>query len=75
MDEHVLATTRRSLHAVAERVLAGPQYRATGSIELTVLPGGFGQSHGSLRVEGATSAGPSGCRSPEPSPTSPPRPG
>jgi len=54
MDEHVLATTRRSLHAVAERVLAGPQYRATGSIELTVLPGGFGQSHGSLRVEGAT---------------------
>ena len=27
MDEHVLTATRRSLHAVAERLLAGPQYR------------------------------------------------
>jgi len=52
MDEHVLVTTRRSLHAVAEQVLAGPQYRATGSIRLTVLPGGFGQVEGPLRVQG-----------------------
>jgi hypothetical protein len=53
MDEHVLVTTRRSLHAVAEQVLAGPQYRATGSIKLKVLPGGFGQNEGPLRIQGS----------------------
>lgn len=53
MDEHVLVATRRSLHAVAEQVLAGPQHRATGSIKLKVLPGGFGQDEGPLRVQGA----------------------
>ena len=37
-----LATTRRSLHAVAELVLAGPQYRAHGDIRLRVRPYGFG---------------------------------
>ena len=37
-----LATTRRSLHAVAELVLAGPQYRAHGDIRLQVRPYGFG---------------------------------
>jgi len=36
-----LAMTRRSLHAVAELVLAGPQYRATGKLRLRVVPGGF----------------------------------
>jgi hypothetical protein len=54
MDEHVLVTTRRSLHAVAEQLLAGPQYRATRSIRLRVLPGGFGQVEGPLRVQGAS---------------------
>src|SRR5256885_2220535 len=33
--------TRRSLHAVAELVLAGPQYRRTGGIKLIVTPTGF----------------------------------
>src|SRR5881397_3350078 len=37
-----LTTTRRALHAVAELVLAGPQYRAHGDIRLRVRPGGFG---------------------------------
>ena len=37
-----LATTRRSLHAVAELVLAGPQYRAHREIKLQVRPYGFG---------------------------------
>jgi hypothetical protein len=37
-----LTTTRRSLHVVAELVLAGPQYRAHGDIRLQVRPGGFG---------------------------------
>jgi hypothetical protein len=33
--------TRRSLHAVAELVLAGPQHRRTGEIALVVEPAGF----------------------------------
>jgi hypothetical protein len=41
MTNPVLAQTRRTLHAVAELVLAGPQYRASGSIRLRVCPGGF----------------------------------
>ena len=52
MDEHAVTATRRSLHAVAEQVLAGPQYRAAGTIRLRVTPGGFGQVAGPLRVEG-----------------------
>ena len=52
MDEHAVVTTRRSLHAVAERLLAGPQYREHGEIRLQVTPGGFGQFAGPLRVEG-----------------------
>jgi hypothetical protein len=36
-----LATTRRSLHAVAEGLLAAPQYRATGTIRLAARAGGF----------------------------------
>jgi hypothetical protein len=41
MGNEELAQTRRSLHAVAELVLAGPQYRATGKLRLRVVPGGF----------------------------------
>jgi hypothetical protein len=41
MGQEVLATTRRSLHAVAELVLAGPQYRAIGKLRLQVISGGF----------------------------------
>jgi hypothetical protein len=33
--------TRRSLHAVAEQLLSGPQYRTSGTIRLQVTPGGF----------------------------------
>ena len=52
MDEHPVVATRHSLHAVAERLLAGPQYRESGEIRLQVTPGGFGQFAGPLRVEG-----------------------
>ncbi|GAA4543500.1 hypothetical protein [Pseudonocardia xishanensis] len=48
-----LTGTRRALHGIAELVLAGPQYRAAGTIRLRVVPGGFGQVAGPLRVEGA----------------------
>ena len=49
----VVPRTRRSLHAVAELVLAGPQYRETGTIRLRIVPGGFGTVQGAdLRVTG-----------------------
>lgn len=52
MDEDALAVARRSLHAVAELVLAGPQYRATGRIRLRVMPGGFATAFApDVRVE------------------------
>ena len=57
MDEHAVVMTRRSLHAVAERLLAGPQYREHGEIRLRVTPGGFGQFAGPLRVEGVDVVG------------------
>lgn len=60
MDEHAVVATRRSLHAVAERLLAGPQYRAHGEIRLQVTPGGIGQFVGPLRVEGTDIVGASG---------------
>jgi hypothetical protein len=48
----VLATTRRSLHGVAEGIVAGPQYRAAGTMRLRSLPGGFGTvvPHGDLAL-------------------------
>ncbi|TDD58999.1 hypothetical protein E1293_46690 [Actinomadura darangshiensis] len=48
-----LATTRRSLHAGAELLLAGPLYRRSGTIRLRIVPGGFTtvQAPG-IRVDG-----------------------
>jgi len=54
MDIEVYTGTRRALHGVAELLLAGPQWRASRSIELRVLPGGFGTvSDPDVRVDGA----------------------
>jgi len=39
--DDALVQTRRALHAAAERVLAGAQYRACNRIALRVSPGGF----------------------------------
>jgi hypothetical protein len=39
--ESALPATRRALHAVAEQLLAGPQYRTSGTIRLTVTATGF----------------------------------
>ena len=51
-------STRRSLHAVAELVLAGPQHAQTGEISLRALPGGFGTTHTpDLRVDGTDVVG------------------
>ncbi len=41
MDDQTYVTTRRQLRAVAESFVAGPQYRATGTIRLAVRPDGF----------------------------------
>ena len=49
-----MSTTRRALHAVAEVLIAGPQYAATGDIRLAARPGGFGGvTAGSSAVSGA----------------------
>lgn len=48
-----LELTRRSLHGVAELVLAGPEHRRTGEIALLVEPGGFRTRTGpQLAVDG-----------------------
>ncbi|MER5641268.1 hypothetical protein ABT095_30525 [Kitasatospora sp. NPDC002227] len=41
MDIESLVRTRRALHAVAELVLAGPQFRTSGTIRLRASLGGF----------------------------------
>ncbi|MFI5643160.1 hypothetical protein [Kitasatospora sp. NPDC051705] len=41
MDIESLVRTRRALHAVAELVLAGPQFRTSGTIRLRASVGGF----------------------------------
>jgi hypothetical protein len=60
MEKTALAATRRSLHGLAELVLAGPQHRASGTIRLRVTPGGFGGVATDLRVEGTELVSPAG---------------
>jgi hypothetical protein len=53
--------TRTALHGVAELLLAGPQYAASGSIELRVIPGGIATvADPDLRLEGGELVGPRG---------------
>jgi hypothetical protein len=48
-----LITTRRQLHGIAECLLAGPEYRATGEIALQITPGGFATTAGpEIRLDG-----------------------
>jgi hypothetical protein len=57
-----LVTTRRSLHGVAELVLAGPQHAQTGEISLRSVPGGFATTHSpSLSVVGTEVLGLAGA--------------
>lgn len=56
-----LETTRLSLHAVAELLLAGPQFDQSRSIELRAVPGGFATTTApDLRVEGTSLVGAGG---------------
>ncbi|HYN75323.1 MAG TPA: hypothetical protein VEV13_03920 [Candidatus Limnocylindria bacterium] len=41
MDLDRLGRSRRTLHGLAEGLLAGPQYLSSGTIRLRVVPGGF----------------------------------
>jgi hypothetical protein len=48
-----LETTRAALHAVAEQLLAGPQHRASATIRLRVIEGGFATvAEPDVRVDG-----------------------
>jgi len=48
-----VAATRRALHAIAEYVLAGPQYATSGTIRLRVTQGGIATvAEPAIRVEG-----------------------
>ena len=56
-----LTRTRESLHAVAELVLAGPQYRGSGTIRLRIVPGGFATvAEPALAVDGEHLVTPAG---------------
>lgn len=56
----VLVATRRALHAVAESLIAGPQYREHGTIRLAVTDGGFGGIAAPVRVRGTALVTPGG---------------
>jgi hypothetical protein len=56
-----LVATRHQLHGIAECLLAGPEYEATGAIALRVTPGGLGTTAGpERRLDG--SGGSEGAR-------------
>jgi hypothetical protein len=59
MDQATLSATRRSLHGVAELVIAGPQLRMRGSIELRVRPTGIGGAVADVVISGRELVGPS----------------
>jgi hypothetical protein len=53
MDSDAYVTTRRQLRGIAESLVAGPQYRAAGTIRLAVRPDGFVGVELPLAVHGA----------------------
>ena len=59
MSADVVAT-RRQLHGIAESFVAGPQYRATGTVRLAVRPDGFSATTLAIEVHGTTLVWPGG---------------
>lgn len=57
----VAVATRRQLHAVAENFIAGPQYRAAGTIRLAVRHDGFTGTAVPISVSGTTLVWPDGA--------------
>lgn len=60
LESRTITTTRRQLHAIAENFIAGPQYRATGTIRMTARPDGFVGAAVGIAVVGATLRWPKG---------------
>jgi hypothetical protein len=52
--------TRTQLRGIAESLIAGPQYRATGTIRLAVRPNGFAGTRLDVSVSGTELVGPRG---------------
>ncbi|WP_069167934.1 hypothetical protein [Nocardia altamirensis] len=52
MDEKTYTRTRQALHAVAELLIAGPQYRQFGTIRLRAVHGGFAGVKSGVSVVG-----------------------
>jgi hypothetical protein len=59
-SDEVYVRTRRQLRGVAESLIAGPQYRAAGTIRLAVRPGGFTGVAVPLEVRGTDFVWPNG---------------
>ena len=54
MPDPDLTATRTSWHGIAELVMAGPQFRRTGTIRLRPTPGGIGTvKEPAVRIDGA----------------------
>jgi hypothetical protein len=59
--DEVYVDTRRQLRGVAESLIAGPQYRAAGTIRLAVRPDGFAAVAIPLAVHGTELVWPNGA--------------
>lgn len=60
MADDLYIATRRQLRGIAESLIAGPQYRATGTIRLAVRPAGFTGTTLTLEVQGTDLVWPEG---------------
>ncbi|MET0712708.1 MAG: hypothetical protein ABWZ30_09430 [Jiangellaceae bacterium] len=60
MANEVYVATRRQLRGIAESLIAGPQYRATGTIRLAVRPAGFIGTTLTVEVQGTELVWPEG---------------
>ncbi|MGK8522942.1 hypothetical protein ACRS6B_15885 [Nocardia asteroides] len=60
MDEVTYRRSRLGLHAVAELLIAGPQYREFGTIRLRIVRGGFGGARWPVSVVGEELVWPDG---------------
>src|SRR6478609_3114500 len=59
--DEVYVDTRRQLRGVAESLISGPQYRASGTIRLAVRPDGFAGVALPLSVHGTELVWPDGA--------------
>ncbi|WP_067691392.1 hypothetical protein [Nocardia jejuensis] len=60
MDDNTYEDTRFALHAAAELLIAGPQYRRFGSIRMRIVLGGFSGFKWPVSVTGADLVWPQG---------------